>query len=432
MEADGVTADGDPDPPYGGRGSTPARRHRIIVGVIPAATVDSASTGAGDLTRSLTRQSLLVAGVCLLADALAFLLSGPVAALRPQDWLVLAMLIVADAALALPARLSGWVALAHAVVQIAAAVLTLGASSADRLSGAGALIAGYRAGAWLRGVPAWAALAVLMIGTAAAQVISDPQGHEPVLVSVVKDALLPWLVGRYTTARRGYIAELEQRAEVQRRDAAAALEHAIAEERSTIARDLHDVISHHVSAVGAHAGAARLRLTSGGDTGAVAASMSAVETSSRAAMLDLRRLLDLLHGDPAAGSQPGLDQLEDLLDGVRRTGLPSRLSTHGKVRPLPEPLEIAMYRIAQEMLTNAARHGNGTMVEIALHYDDASVSVTARNGMSDGQVPDGPPSRGLAGIRKRVSAFGGTVAYGPDANGRHWEIIATFPLSDAR
>ncbi len=83
----------------------------------PSAKPTPPTTGAGDLTRSLTRQSVLVAAVCLFADALAFLLSGPVAALRPQDWMVLVMVAAADAALALPARFSGWVALAHAVVQ---------------------------------------------------------------------------------------------------------------------------------------------------------------------------------------------------------------------------------------------------------------------------------------------------------------------------
>lgn len=306
--------------------------------------------------------------------------------------------------------------------------MTVGTNSAERLSGAGALIAGYRAGAWLRGVPAVAALAALMIGTLAAQVISGVQDHSPLLVSVLKDAVLPWLVGRYTTARRGYIAELEQRAEDQRRDAAAAVEHAIAEERRTIARDLHDVISHHVSAVGAHAGATRLRLNSQGDPSAIAESMSAVETASRAALLDLRRLLEVLHGGPAVGSQPGLDQIDALIEGVRRMGLPTRFSTHGSVRPLPEPLEIAMYRIAQEMLTNAARHGDGTLIDIALHYNDSSVGIKARNGISAGSTSEGALSRGLAGIRKRASAFGGTVSYGPDLDGMHWETIATFPL----
>jgi signal transduction histidine kinase len=408
--------------------------------VTPAATPTPPMTGAGDLTRSLTRQSLLVAAVCLFADTLAFLFSGPMSALRPQDWVVLVMVAAADAALALPARFSGWVALAHAVVQVMAAVLTLGASSAHRVSGAGALIAGYRAGAWLRGAPAWLALGALMLGIAVAHMISGPHAQEILVVEVVKDALLPWLVGRYTTARRGYIAELEQRAQTQRRDAQANLERAVADERRTFARDLHDVISHHVSAIGVHAGAARMGLGAAGAPNGIADSLAAVESASRSAMLDLRRLLDLLHGDPnEAVGQPGLDNIEELLEGVRRAGLPTRLSTHGVVRPLPESLEIALYRITQEMLTNAARHGDGTPVEITLRYDESTVSVTARNGIRRGttagpkDTPEPHPTpRGLAGIRKRASVFGGTIAYGPDAEGKQWETVATFPLNEPR
>jgi signal transduction histidine kinase len=277
-----------------------------------------------------------------------------------------------------------------------------------------------------------------MFGIAAAQFISGPHGHELIVVEVVKDAVLPWLVGRYTTARRGYIAELEQRAEVQRRDAQAAVQHTIAEERSTIARDLHDVISHHVSAIGVHAGAARMGLSAATEPNGIADSLAAVETSSRAAMLDLRRLLDLLHGDPADAGQPGLDNIDELLDGVRRAGLPTRLRTHGVARPLPESLDIALYRITQEMLTNAARHGDGTSVDIELRYDESTVSVTARNGIrspSRTEPNDNnthPTPRGLAGIRKRASVFGGTVSYGPDAAGGRWETVATFPLSEPR
>jgi signal transduction histidine kinase len=157
-------------------------------------------------------------------------------------------------------------------------------------------------------------------------------------------------------------------------------------------------------------------------------------------MLDLRRLLDLLHGDSAdAAGQPGLDNIEELLDGVRRAGLPTRLSTHGVVRPLPESLENALYRITQEMLTNAQRHGDGSPVEIALRYDESTVSVSARNGIrspttaepSDPHESHSTP-RGLAGIRKRASVFGGTIAYGPDAEGQRWETVAAFPLIEPR
>ncbi|HEY0452684.1 sensor histidine kinase [Actinophytocola sp.] len=387
-----------------------------------------------DLSGALARQAMLVATVCLVADVAAFLVAGPVATLRPQDWVVLAAIAAADAALALPARYSGWVALAHAVLLVGAAALLGGSSAEGRVSDAGALVAGYRAGAWLRGGAAWLALAAMILGIGGAQLLFGMRDGDLLPIHILKNAVLPWLVGRYTTARRAYLAELEQRAETQRRDAEAAVEHAVAEERSAIARDLHDVISHHVSAIGAHAGAARLGLRTANRPDAVAGSLAAVETSSRAAMLDLRRLLDLLHGDQADMSrQPGLDNLEELLDGVRRAGLATRLSTHGAARPLPGSLDVAIYRIIQEMLTNALRHGDGATVEIELHYRAASVSVTARNGVPPAR--DGErngAARGLVGIRKRAALFDGTVAYGAELGGDRWETTATFPLGDER
>jgi signal transduction histidine kinase len=400
--------------------------------------------GVRDLSSSLSRQSLLVAAVCLLADVAAVLSAGPISQLRAVDWALLAAVAAVDAALSLPTRLSGWVAAAHAVVRFAACALSVGSPIAGHANNAGALIAGYRAGAWLRGWAAFAALTVLMLGVGGASLVAAGHDSEIVPVEIVKDALLPWLVGRYTTARRAYLAQLEQQAENQRRDARAAVDHAVAEERSAIARDLHDVISHHVSAIGVHAGAARLGMTTAAaHPDGIAGSLSAVETASRSAMLDLRRLLDLLHGETSdTNRQPGLDNLEDLLDGVRRAGLPIRLSTHGVARPLPGSLDIALYRITQEMLTNALRHGDGTTAEIELRYADTSVSVAARNGIPSTvarQAIDGHSTRdqrgggrGLTGIRKRAALFDGTISYGPNAGERRWETTATFPLGGDR
>jgi signal transduction histidine kinase len=425
----------DPPPPHGGRAD--AAGLPIIETVDPPPTSTLARfliRRAGDLSDRLARQSLLVASVCLVTDVAALLTAGPVSQFRALDWGALVVLTLADAALALPARLSGWVALAHAGVRFAAGLLS-GSIVGGHLDDAGALIAGYRAGAWLRGAAAYLALAVLVIGVGAGNLLSVHHGEVP-LVEVGRSALLPWLVGRYTTARRAHIAELERLAEIQRRDARAAIDHAVAEERRSIARDLHDVISHHVSAIGIHAGAARLRLTDAHRPDGIADALGAVEMSSRSAMVDLRRLLDLLHGDaPDASRQPGLDNLEDLLDGVRRAGLPVRLATHGVARPVPGSLDIALYRIAQEMLTNALRHGDGSVVEIDLCYGDDSVSVSARNGIR-AAVPHPPAgeqsARGLAGLRTRAAMFNGTVAYGPSSTGHRWETTATFPLGGDR
>lgn len=395
--------------------------------------------GVRDLSRSLARQSLLVAAICLVADVGAMLAGGLMSHPGPVAWAVLGGVALADAALALPARLSGWVALAHAALQVGAAALLAGSAGGHHVSDAGSLIAGYRAGAWLRGRVAIAALGVLMLGVVGVQLLGPSQDGEILPVELLKNALLPWLVGRYTTSRRAYLAELEQQADNQRREALVAVEHAVAEERSAIARDLHDVISHHVSAIGMHAGAARLAMNTKAPPDAIAGSLTAVETASRSAMADLRRLLDLLHGGTAdANRQPGLDNLDELLDGVRRAGQPTRLSTRGPARPVPGSLDIALYRITQEMLTNALRHGDRTPVEIELCFGDNSVSVTTRNGIPaeadsrDRARKRGGGARGLAGIRQRAALFSGTVSYGPDAAGNYWETVAAFPLGGDR
>lgn len=396
------------------------------------------SLGAADLTRSLTRQSLLVAGVCLFADAIQLLFAAPVSALRPQDWAVFVAVAAADAALALPARFSGWVAAAHAVVQLVAAVLTVETVTASGVGTAGFLIAGYRAGAWMSGTPAWAALAMLVCSTVGVSLISGGGSGHLMVVDMASNALLPWLVGRYTTARRGYIAELEHQADRQQREARTAVDHAVREERGAIARDLHDVISHHVSAIGVHAGAARMRLNSATESRTVHESLSAVELSSRAAMSDLRRLLDVLHGDSSGADQVGLGNIEELLNGVRRAGLPTRFTCEGNARPVPDSVQVALYRITQEMLTNAARYGDGGTVDVTLRYRGSTVSVAASNiigpapdaGSTDADEPR-PRPRGLTGIAKRAALFGGTVTYGPGPDGQLWETVVTLPLADS-
>ena len=349
--------------------------------------------------------------MCVVSDAGIFLIIGP-----PLDdwrvWTVLVACVLADAALTAPARLSGLVAVAHAVLLVAGPLLT----STRVTNNAGVLIAGYRAGAWLRTGPALIALSTLMAGIVTCRVQAGSrivQDWRLTVLDALTSSLLPWLVGRYTTARRAYISDLERR-ETE------AVRRAVAEERSAIARDLHDVISHHVSAIGMHAGAARLGLGEG--IGPVWCSLTAVESASRSAMADLRRLLDLLHGqDTDARRQPGLENLGELLDG-----LPARLGIRGKRLELPGSLDIALYRIAQEALTNALRHGDGGIVEVELAYGDDEVALSVKNDVKQREKRAGERHHGLTGIRHRVALYGGHLTYGPE--GDSWRIRAAFGL----
>ncbi|MFD2417658.1 sensor histidine kinase [Amycolatopsis pigmentata] len=365
-----------------------------------------------NVSGALARQSMLVAGVCVVTDGGQFLILGPpLTGWRP--WALLVATVIANAALALPARWSGAVLVGHAALTTVGPVLGLGIRADD----AGLLIAGYRAGAWLGTRSAAVALAALMAALVASPILAGNRvGHDwrLLVLYVLMRGLLPWLVGRYTTARRAYLADLEQR-ETE------AVRRAVIEERGAIARDLHDVISHHVSAIGIHAGAARLALAGQDADGPVPRSLSAVEKASRSAMSDLHRLLDLLHGQSPEALQPGLNDLCDLLHG-----LPARLVVHGKARELPPSLEIALYRIAQEALTNALRHGDGGSIEVELAYTDNEVALTVTNTVPREARQNGERHHGLAGIRRRVTLYGGKLGYGPE-DGR-WRLTASFQL----
>lgn len=389
-----------------------------------------------DISGSLARQAWAVAAVCLVADAGIFLIAGPPLSIGWQTWVVLLGGVLANLALAGPSRYSGWVSAAHATLLIASPLLLFPYDNYLQATNAGVLIAGYRAGAWLSAKPALAALGVMLVGMFGCNLIPADRGDRDwrlLLIDVGVSGLLPWMVGRYTTARRAYIADLQRAEEQQQQHEAEAVRRAVIEERTTIARDLHDVISHHVSAIGVHAGAARLGLPEG--ESAVRRSLSAVESSSRSAMADLRRLLDLLHGkeNGDAQRQPGLDNLDELLDNLRTAGLPARLTTHGGPRELPGSVDIALYRIAQEALTNALRHGSERTVEIDLDYRHTEVVLTITNeiGRPRRNASAESTKRGLAGIRQRVALFGGQAECGPMDDGRRWRVRVGFPLEVA-
>ena len=373
---------------------------------------------------SLKHQSWLVAATCMLADG------GLVLFAEGTPWQtagVLVMTLAVDLMLAGPTRYSGWVAAAQAVVPL---VVLFAVGDRMYANEAGMLIAGYRAGAWLRGTPAYASLGVLAVSAFICPLVMGIEVMVSLLV-VAKIAVLPWLVGRYTTARRSYLAELEKRSAMEQADAQAAVTKAITEERSAIARDLHDVIVHHVSAIGLHAGAARLGLPggNGNGNGVLEKSLRSVETSSRAAMVDLRHLLDLLHGDTSEGArQPGLDNVDELLDGVRAAGTPARLEVRGAPRAVPESLDITVYRIIQEMLTNALRHGDASGVTVTLDYAPDSLTIAASNTVGGGNDSSGSVRRGLAGMRNRAGMFAGTTESGLATDGRTWRTVVTFPL----
>ncbi|WP_330185237.1 histidine kinase [Nocardia sp. NBC_01503] len=387
-----------------------------------------------DVSRALARQSLLVAVVAAVVDSLQLVLCGAFGA-APLAATVLAIgFIAADLALAATPT-TGWVvgtAVAQVLVKAGAMIFVHHYGTSTRISDVGFLVAGYRAGAWLGGAVSVATVAGLMVGSVLANLFAAGSVSRDwrSLFVIAATGLVPWLVGRYTMARGAYIAEIEQRERLRQQEHRAALDRALSDERAAIARDLHDVISHHVSAIGIHAGVARIAL-SRTDAEAATRSLTAVESSSRSAMVDLRRQLDLLHGrDDDGQRQPGLADIDELVERVRAAGLDVRVAISGEPPVLPESLDVMLHRVVQEILTNALRHGREP-ARLEIGYRPTRVEIRETNPIATAPAPGAGVRRGLDGIRRRVELFGGTVDSGPDRTGSRWDIVVSVPIGAA-
>lgn len=228
--------------------------------------------------------------------------------------------------------------------------------------------------------------------------------------------------GAYYMGERAFTAAeqrtaLEQRTRELEREREVTAAQAVALDRVRIARELHDVVAHHVSAMGVQAGAARAVLDR--DPVAARAALAGVEDSARGALSELRHLLETLRTDdaePVDGSTLTLAGLDDLVTHARDHGLPTTLTTVGEPHPLTAVTEVSLYRIAQEALTNARRHaGPGATAEVRLRYTDDGVELEITN---TGRTVLSPRSGlGIVGMRERAAAIGGTLTAAPRERG---------------
>ncbi|MEV1242176.1 sensor histidine kinase [Nonomuraea sp. NPDC050022] len=243
--------------------------------------------------------------------------------------------------------------------------------------------------------------------------------------------LAVWGAGRSLRLRRAYLEELKDRAARLERAYAADTRAARAEERSRIARELHDVVAHHVSVMTVQAAAARRVLAADPDMAREA--LSAIEHTGRMAMSEMRNIVGVLRTDARAelGPQPGMDDLPALVEQMREAGLATRLSVEGDARPIPAGVDLAAYRLIQEGLTNSLRHaGAGAKAVVTVRHGPRELDVRVED---DGRGPaslSGPPGHGLVGIRERVALYGGILSIGPRPGGG-FEVRARFPLKDS-
>jgi signal transduction histidine kinase len=205
---------------------------------------------------------------------------------------------------------------------------------------------------------------------------------------------------------------------------------AVMEERARIARELHDIVAHHLSVIAVESEAARL--TSPELSPAVGARFEAIASTAREALTETRRLLGVLRedsGGPAdRAPQPSLEQLDDLIETARATGTHIRLEREGELDRLPLSIDLAAYRIIQEALTNARRHAPGADVDVEVSCRDHALRLRVRD-YGPGAVNGDPAAgQGLMGMRERATLAGGTFFSGP-AEGGGFEVDVTLPTT---
>lgn len=238
---------------------------------------------------------------------------------------------------------------------------------------------------------------------------------------------LAWSMGSIVRELRSTRSQLEERNAELAREREAGAHRAVLEERVRIARELHDVVAHYVSLMSIQAGVARRLFASRPDE--ALAAIGEVETAARQAVADLHQLLTVLRSEePALGTaprperapQPDLRQLPDLLEHTRRAGLAIDLTIEGEPRPLPAGIELSLYRIAQEALTNTVKHAGATRAAVRLHYLADSVELDV---VDDGQGSEHPGvgeangGKGLLGMRERMGLHGGRLEAGRTPSG---------------
>ena len=233
----------------------------------------------------------------------------------------------------------------------------------------------------------------------------------------------PWLVGRALHGRTLEAVEHAERAARLEREREAAVE----QERARIARELHDVIAHSLSVMIVQAGAGEEVAKRSPER--VVEPLRSIQETGRQALSEMGRLLGMLReGGEELGlvPQPGVDDLDALLEQTRRAGLPAELTVEGARRPLPPGLDLSAYRIVQEALTNARKHGGDARAQVRLHYRPEALEIEVLDDGA-GSVNGAGGGHGLIGMRERVAVFGGTLVVGPRPGGGY-ALHATLPL----
>jgi signal transduction histidine kinase len=268
------------------------------------------------------------------------------------------------------------------------------------------------------GVTAWAtALSIVGIFTYAEQANAWGAAVLVVAIAAVGDIVYRRRQARHQLAEQAELTELER------------ARRAVLEERARIAREMHDVVAHHMSMIAVQAETAPYRVPGLPDPART--ELATIATSARAALADMRKLLGVLRAeseDAPREPQPGLADLPALIGTAQRAGVTVSF-TGDDLAEVPEAVGLAAYRIVQEALANAARHAPGGPVEVGARARDGRLELTVRNGPPRPRpVPAGGGGHGLTGMRERAELLGGTFRAGPDGRGGYL-VEAVLPYA---
>jgi signal transduction histidine kinase len=283
-------------------------------------------------------------------------------------------------------------------------------------------------------------LAVCLVGALVAVIRIDPRVHEDYFTVWVvtygvlaSPMIIGWIAGDSMQYRRSYYVDLEEKAARLERERDQQAQIAAATERARIARELHDVVAHNVSVMVVQAEGAAYAMDSAPENTRKA--LGAIADTGRSALVEMRRLLGVLRTQDAGAErapQPGIGQLEDLLEQVRSTGLPVEFVVEGVPVELSQGVALAAYRLVQESLTNARKHGGPAVsAQVCMHYNGHELRLRVRDDGSGAMALTDGQGNGLAGMRERVALFGGGLSAGPLPTGG-FQVEAVLPYQSAR
>lgn len=269
----------------------------------------------------------------------------------------------------------------------------------------------------------WRVAAGLVAGVLASVLLTLPEVETSRLVPLILMAVAAWTTGRAVRVRRQYVA----------REAARRTEQALAEERLRIARDLHDVVAHGMSLITVQSAVAALAVHQHPD--AAADALRSIETTSRASITEMRRMLGVLRSDEHADAEaerapaPGLRDLPELARRARQAGVEVTMNTNSTdTEKLPDGMALSIYRIVQEALTNVVKHAAPARchIDVAIQQGAVTIEVTD-DGPGTRLLPEQHAGHGLVGMRERVAMYGGHFTAGPRAEGgfmvsTSWEV----------